>query len=240
MMRLRIGMALGLALLLASPAAWAQEAPAGWLDRANRSLYDSNRVARARVAALTAQLPSLGAVNPGLRDGAINLIGTWIAAPWQALALAAAGRHDDSLVVLDRVRTNIIEGSGGLRDLATQRGMPSAPHADIGLALCARGVGEGPYVVFPIIGGRTLRDGLSDIIIATALIYGSMVPFTGPVPPIEVFMAVELLDKVPIWALAERMGPPEGVRIDQISFEEARDAYLATRRAGCERLRAGR
>ncbi len=250
MMRFPIGMALGLALMMAAPAARAQPpqagaaAEAGWLERANRSLYDFNRAARDGVASLTARLPSvlpsLGPVNPALREGAINLISTWIAEPWQALALAAAGRGDDSLLVLDRVRTNIVEGQGGLRDLATERGMPTAPYADIGLALCARGVGEGPYVVFPIVGGRTLRDGLSDIIIANALIYGTMVPFTGPTPPLEVFIAVEILDNIPIWALAERMGRAESVRIDRMSFEEARDAYLATRREGCERLRGGR
>lgn len=241
MMRFRIGLALGLALLLAAPAARAQQAAeAGWLERVNRSLWDFNRSAREGLAALTARLPDTGPVNPALRQGAINLISTWVAEPWQALALAVAGRGDASLVVLDRVRTNILEGQGGLRDTATERGLPGAPYADIGLALCARGVGEGPYVVFPIIGGRTLRDGLSDIIIANALIYGSLVPFTGPAPPLEVFIAVEILDNIPIWALAERMGRAENVLIDRMSFEEARDAYLAARREGCERLRAGR
>ena len=217
--------------------AHAQEAPPGWLERANRAQHEFNREVRGQVAALAGHLPS-PEIAPAWREAAANLIGTWIAEPWQALALAAAGRPADSLAVLDRVATNITQGQGGLRDRATERGMPTPPHADIGLALCARGVGEGPYVVFPIIGGRTLRDGLSDIIIANALIYGSLIPFTGPAPPIELLIAVEVLDNIPIWALAERMGRSEAVDSRQMSFEAARDAYLASRRAGCARLRA--
>ncbi len=230
----------GPALSAAPPAAApAPDAAAetGWLERSNRALHGFNREVRGHFAALTERLPNLVTVNPDVREGAINLITTWVAEPWQALALAAAGRPADAWTVLDRIGTNITEGRAGLRDLATERGMPNAPYADIGLALCARGVPEGPYVVLPVVGGRTLRDGLSDLVIANALIYGSLVPFTGPSPPLEVFIAVEILDNIPIWALAERMGRAPAVDPRRMGFEEARDAYLAARRAACERLR---
>jgi phospholipid-binding lipoprotein MlaA len=182
-------------------------------------------------------MPSLGTLNPKVREGAGNLINTWIAEPWQALSLAAAGRPADSWTVLDRVAVNITQGSAGLRDLATERGMPTAPYADIGLALCARGVPEGPYIVLPVVGGRTLRDGLSDIILANALIYASLMPFTGPMPPLEVFIAVELLDNIPAWFLAERIGRADNVDPGRMNFEDARGNYLAARRAACDKLR---
>jgi len=110
----------------------------------------------------------------------------------------------------------------------------------MGLALCARGVPEGPYIVLPVIGGRTLRDGLSDIVIANALIYASLIPFTGPTPPLEVFIAVELLDNIPAWLLAERIGRADNVDQGRMNFEEARQAYLTARRAACDKLRADR
>ncbi|NDG49489.1 MAG: hypothetical protein EBY30_10720 [Rhodospirillales bacterium] len=210
----------------------------GWLGSVNRTLYAFNREVRGHVAAISERLPSLGTLNPKFRDGAGNLLNTWIAEPWQALSLAAAGRPADSWKVLDRVAVNITQGSGGLRDLATERGMPTAPYADIGLALCARGVPEGPYVVLPVVGGRTLRDGLSDIIVANALIYASLVPFTGPTPPLEVFIAVEILDNIPALLLAERIGRANNVDQARMNFEEARRAYLAARRTACDALRA--
>jgi phospholipid-binding lipoprotein MlaA len=210
----------------------------GWLGSVNRTLYAFNREVRGHVAAISERLPSLGTLNPKFRDGAGNLLNTWIAEPWQALSLAAAGRPADSWKVLDRVAVNITQGSGGLRDLATERGMPTAPYADIGLALCARGVPEGRYVVLPVVGGRTLRDGLSDIIVANALIYASLVPFTGPTPPLEVFIAVEILDNIPAWLLAERIGRANNVDQARMNFEEARRAYLAARRTACDALRA--
>ena len=218
------------------------EAPAeeGWLGSVNRTLYGLNREVRGHVSAIAERLPSLGTLNPEIREGAGNLITTWIAEPWQALSLAAAGRPADSWTVLDRVAVNITEGRAGLRDIATERRMPTAPYADMGLALCARGVPEGPYIVLPVIGGRTLRDGLSDIVIANALIYASLIPFTGPTPPLEVFIAVELLDNIPAWLLAERIGRADNVDQGRMNFEEARQAYLTARRAACDKLRADR
>lgn len=222
-------------LLLPLPAA-AQEAP-GWLERTNRAIYSFNRSTLEGFQAVRERLPEAPAVPPGWRAGAANLVTTWIAGPWQALALAAAGRPEHALTTLDRVRTNIVEGSGGLVDRATERGMPVAPQADIGLALCARGVPEGPFLVLPVVGGRTLRDGISDLVISNALIYGSLVPFVGPVPSVELVVVVELLDNIPIWALAERMGRQEGVDRTTMDFDTARDAYVAARRRACEALR---
>ena len=210
----------------------------GWLESVNRTLYSFNREIRGHIAAIGERLPSLGSLNPEVREGAGNLINTWIAEPWQALSLAAAGRPADSWTVLDRVAVNITQGSAGLRDLATERRMPTAPYADMGLALCARGVPEGPYIVLPVVGGRTLRDGLSDIVVANGLIYASLLPFTGPTPPLELFIAVELLDNIPAWLLAERIGRADNVDQARMNFEDARSGYLAARRTACDKLRA--
>lgn len=228
---------LALCLLTPLPAA-AQEVPAaGWLERTSRAIYGFNRAALDGFNAVREQMPELPAVPPEWRLGAANLITTWVAEPWQALALTAAGRPEYARTTLDRVRTNILEGRWGLVDRASEIGMPAAPHADIGLALCARGVPEGPYLVLPVVGGRTLRDGLSDLVVANALIYGTLIPFTGPTPSWQLLVTVELLDNIPIWALAERMGREDGVDRLHMDFETARDLYIAGRRRACEALR---
>lgn len=174
------------------------------------------------------------------RVSAGNLITTWVAEPWQALSLTAAGLPTEALEALERARTNIVDGRLGLDDVASQRGLGRPPYADIGLALCARGVPEGPYIVMPVIGGRTLRDGLADFVIANALIYASLLPITGPAPPLELFVVVEIVDNVPIWLLAERMGRADIDAETRDDYEASRAAYLAERRAHCEALRARR
>ncbi len=235
----RIRLALPLAIFLAmapfgGATAAGEPAPGGLLERANRSLFDLNRSAGLTLSAAN-RLPSLEGIDPGLRAGAANLIGTWLAEPWQALALAAAGRTGDARLVLDRVATNITEGQAGLRDLASERGMPRGPQADMGLALCARGVPEGPYLVLPIIGGRTLRDGLTQLVIANALLHGSLLPFGGGPPSLDLLVAAELLDRAPGWAMT---APAARTDERDVNFEMARAVYLAGRREACQRLRA--
>ena len=220
-----------LLLLLLAPLPAAAEAPA-WLERANRALHGWNQSA-ARLPALAdpARLP------PAWRGPAAQLIGTWAAEPWQALSLAAAGRGDHAALVLGRLRMNILEGQGGLRDRATERGLALPPAADLGLALCARGVPEGPYLVLPLIGGRTLRDGLTELLVSQALIHGVVGPLLGGIPIAEGLAALEGLDRLPRWAEAERQGAPPSPDPRLEPFEVARDGHLARRRQACAALR---
>lgn len=210
-----------------------------WGTWFNRTLHDGNRALAAQWRAMSSHL--LSEVEPSSwRTNAGNLITTWVAEPWQALSLAAAGLPTEALEALERTRVNIVDGRFGLDDAAGQRGLDRPPYADIGLALCARGVPEGPYIVIPVIGGRTLRDGLADFVIANALIYASLLPFTGPAPPLEFFVVVEIVDNVPIWLLAERMGRADIATEARDDYEASRAAYLAERRAKCQELRARR
>ena len=210
-----------------------------WGTWFNRTLHDGNQALAAQWRALSVHLPP-EAEPSTWRVSAGNLVTTWVAEPWQALSLAAAGLPTEALEALERSRINIVDGRLGLDDVASQRGLERPPYADIGLALCARGVPEGPYIVMPVIGGRTLRDGLADFVIANALIYASLLPFTGPAPPLELFVVVEIVDNVPIWLLAERMGRADIDAETRDDYEASRAAYLAERRAYCEALRARR
>ncbi|MDA0237033.1 MAG: VacJ family lipoprotein [Proteobacteria bacterium] len=62
-------------------------------------------------------------------------------------------------VDIARFTTNLILGVGGLFDAATRIGIPYH-NEDFGQTLGYWGVGSGPYLVLPLLGASTLRDGL--------------------------------------------------------------------------------
>ena len=68
-----------------------------------------------------------------------------------------------SLQVLARVINNTVFGLGGLFDVATPMGNPKI-HADFGSTLEHYGVKSGPYLVLPILGPSTVRDGAGRIV----------------------------------------------------------------------------
>jgi phospholipid-binding lipoprotein MlaA len=65
----------------------------------------------------------------------------------------------DAAVTVGRFLINTTVGVGGLFDPATSFGL-EAHHADFGQTMHVYGVGPGPYLVLPIFGPSTLRDGV--------------------------------------------------------------------------------
>jgi phospholipid-binding lipoprotein MlaA len=104
--------------------------------------------------------------------------------------------------------------------------------------LCARGVPAGPYIVFPLLGGRTLRDGVTDLLVANLLVYLASIPFLGPVPSIELLIAVEVLDSVPAWLIARELDSVGAAEPQGMAMEAAREGYLRARAEACAALRA--
>lgn len=82
------------------------------------------------------------------------------------------GKIKKALRSIGRFSMNIAFGGGGLKDAATDFGMPR-PYEDFGLTLAHYGVSNGPYLVLPILGPSNLRDtfGMSFDTIATNKIY---------------------------------------------------------------------
>lgn len=66
---------------------------------------------------------------------------------------------DDAAVSLTRLVVNSTLGVFGLFDPASSLGMP-AHESDFGQTLALAGVGSGPYVVLPLVGPSTVRDGV--------------------------------------------------------------------------------
>lgn len=58
-----------------------------------------------------------------------------------------------------RFAVNTVFGFGGLIDIATPAGMP-ANHQDFGLTFAKWGIPDGPYLVLPVVGSSSVRDGI--------------------------------------------------------------------------------
>src|SRR5579859_658134 len=64
---------------------------------------------------------------------------------------------------LERLVLNLTFGVGGIMDVATPMGIPRHD-ADFGQTLAVWGVGEGPYLVLPVIGPSNPRDGVGYLV----------------------------------------------------------------------------
>ena len=68
---------------------------------------------------------------------------------------------------LGRILQNTVFGFGGFYDIATRLGIPENDE-DFGQTLGVYGLPPGPYIMMPILGPYTLRDGIGDIVDTTA------------------------------------------------------------------------
>ena len=64
---------------------------------------------------------------------------------------------DGSLHTLGRFTINTVMGAGGFLNPADEFGLRRKPN-DFGMTLARYGVGEGPYLVLPLLGPTTARD----------------------------------------------------------------------------------
>jgi len=87
------------------------------------------------------------------------------------------GKFEQSASDAGRFLTNTTLGVAGLFDVASKLGLEHNVE-DFGQTLAVWGVGEGPYLVLPVMGPTTIRDG-SGLIVDKAANPGSYVPFTG-------------------------------------------------------------
>lgn len=165
-----------------------------------------------------------------------NILMNYVNEPVSMLSWAVAGDYDNVAVSAQRFWTNTTRGWLGVRDVASAEGV-KAPQIDIGLALCARGVGEGAYVVLPFVGPRTVRDGLSDFLLVNALTYLTLSPFIGFPPSLETFVFVEVAEEAGRIAVMRQIDHGQD---RNASPQDVKDSYLAARRERCNAILADR
>ncbi len=130
------------------------------LQPLNRQIYEFNdvldrNVARPLAVQYTEKVPT--EVRGSYRQFRKNL-----GEPWNAVNQLAQGRFGRAAQTLGRFTINTVT-TLGFADPARRLGM-STEDESLGTTLGYYGVPSGPYLVLPIMGPSTLRDGLSSIV----------------------------------------------------------------------------
>lgn len=226
----------GLALCATQAQAQAQtqaqaQAGPGWLDRFNRAVAGANAALGEGVEALVAAIPLQNPFPPEWSMAGANFLANTVNEPISALSHAAMLDIDSAMTSLRRFGINVVQGYGGLVDRATEQGVVVA-RADPGLALCAWGVPPGPFVVLPLLGGRTLRDGLAEIALSSALLYPAFAPLLASLPGGGTVLSLPGVNDAATLLIARQIdtGAAEPTTAD---YDAMRAAYLTQRESRC-------
>lgn len=125
------------------------------LEIPNRFVFAANEAADVLVIRPAAEI-YVGVVPDPVRDAIHNFIDNLMSPLYIANNLLQ-GNVEGASNATGRFLTNTILGVGGFADVATQAGIPRAPE-DFGQTLAVWGVGDGPYIVLPLLGPSNLRD----------------------------------------------------------------------------------
>lgn len=223
-------------LAVASPAMADGHTPdpaGGTLETVNRHIFRFNRW----IMATFGTISELETTVPAAVSAAMgNLFANYVNEPVTMVAGVTAGDSDAVVHATKRFLLNTTLGVGGLYDAATARGLP-ARHLDWGLAACARGVSDGPYIVVPLIGPRTSRDAMLDVLPAQAIVFYGTYLILGPFIGLGGVAALQFPELF-VEALAFRQMDLEAASIDAENYDASRDGYLAYRARRCEEYKA--
>ena len=142
---------------LATGCATTGGSPQDPLEPVNRAVFGFNEAVDQALLKPVAQgyravLPEL--VRVGVTNFFSNIEDVWIAAN-----NLLQGKVENGLRDVMRVAINTVIGLGGLIDVASDAGLEKH-NEDFGQTLGRWGFGSGPYLVLPILGPSTLRDGI--------------------------------------------------------------------------------
>jgi phospholipid-binding lipoprotein MlaA len=161
-LRAAVAVAVAAALLLSGCAALPGGKPdrRDPFERANRSIYRFN-VAADRAVFRPAARAWQAAVPPPVRTGMANFVGN-LGYPVTILNDLLQAKFSDGVQDLSRLLVNTVLG-GGLFDPATRMGLERRDE-DFGQTLGKWGVPAGPYLMLPLLGPSSLRDGPAKLV----------------------------------------------------------------------------
>jgi len=136
------------------------------------------------------------------------------------------GDFDRGLDTFGRIIVNTFVGAGGLLDPATEFGLPRKEN-DFGLTLAEWGVGEGSYLVLPLIGATTVRDVAGFVVdrgFSPTTYIGQFTSLDGFGPAVTVLEPIDVRDR-------------NFELIDDVLYESD-DPYITIRAAYLQRRRA--
>lgn len=127
------------------------------LEGFNRGVWAINRGADKVIVKPVTQVYRAVAPKPA-RDGVRNFFAN-VGEPFSFINNILQGRGDRAVRNLGRFLVNTTIGIGGLFDHASRMDIKPAPE-DFGQTLAAWGANGGPYLMLPLLGPSTLRDGV--------------------------------------------------------------------------------
>ncbi|MFN3983956.1 MAG: VacJ family lipoprotein [Rhodocyclaceae bacterium] len=128
------------------------------LERYNRAMFAVNDAADRAVLRPVARVYKTVTPQP-VRTGVGNFFSN-LGDVWIGANNFLQGKFEQGFSDLMRVGINTTFGLVGLLDIASEMGFTKNDE-DFGQTLAVWGVGDGPYVVLPILGPRTLRDAVA-------------------------------------------------------------------------------
>jgi len=134
-------------------------------------------------------------------------------------------RFRDAGITLGRLALNTTLGFGGLLDPGEAAGWPRHD-SDFGQTLAKYGMPSGPYLVVPVLGPSTVRDGFGDIVDL------AFQPLTYVLWPAQIMLQVYIGGGTGLAALDANYDKVNALEESSIDFYAAmRSAYLQNRRA---------
>jgi phospholipid-binding lipoprotein MlaA len=127
------------------------------LEGFNRTMWGVNNAADKVVIKPVTTVYRTVAPRP-VRQGVTNFFSN-LTEPWSLINNLLQGKPKRAADNLKRFVINTTIGIAGLTDQATKMGVQPAPE-DLGQTLAKWGVNGGPYLVLPLLGPSTLRDGI--------------------------------------------------------------------------------
>lgn len=213
----RVG-ALLMAVTLAGCASGPNAVARDPLEPLNRSVYGFNDALDKSVIRPVARTYQDVTPDP-IRTGIGNFFGN-IADVWSTINNALQLKPAQTLETGARVVVNTVVGIFGLLDVATTLELERHPE-DFGQTLGYWGVPSGPYLVLPLLGPSTVRDGAS-LPVDTQ---GNLVRHIEEIPTRNTLTAVNLVDKRA--RLLKTTDQLDEMAIDKYTF--VRDIYLQKR-----------
>jgi phospholipid-binding lipoprotein MlaA len=130
-------------------------------EAVNRRTFTFNRRVDRWVISPVAR--AYGAVVPDLAKSGIRNFLANLATPVRLVNDLLQGRFRDAGATMSRFGINTLAGFAGFVDTAAELGIP--PHdSDFGETLAVSGVGSGPFLIVPVFGPTTLRDGVGTLV----------------------------------------------------------------------------
>ena len=151
---------------------------------------------------------------PGPLQTVLHNVSTNLSMPQVAVNSLLQGDLRGTGLALHRFSVNSVLGMGGMVDAASEFGVPTHD-TDFGETLHVWGVGEGAYLVLPIVGSTTQRDLAGRVVD----VFTDPLSYRLPEKERTVITGIGLADQV-----VNRSSQPD-------TYEAARDAHVQRRRA---------